>query len=445
MSNLALMIAGSGIDAQQAAMDTVAENLANANTPGYIQESPTLVATAGDYLGVGTGVTTDGATQAFDGLLVVNNQRAEGALAQTSSLQQVLQGVQSAFPVSTSSGMASDLTSFWQSWDAVAQNPSNASDRAQVVHMADNVVTDLAASSSEIATSSVAAQSQLGSLTTADNVLLSQAAELNTQIVVTEGSGASPNSLVDQQNQVMNQLAQDLGAVGTAQPNGTTNVTIGGVTVVQGSTASTLQVSGTAGSLTLTTQGGIAVPATAGTAAGLLAAVNQYLPAFQTNLDTVANDLATTVNGQLAAGFTASGVAGTPLFLGSGASGLSLNPTIVANPQLIAASATATQPDAANNGANAQGMASLFNTPGGPDQAYQAFVQTMGAQISGVNSQVETQTSVANAAAQNLQAVSGVDTNSQLVLMLNYQQAYQASAKVISTVDTMIQSLLSAT
>jgi flagellar hook-associated protein 1 FlgK len=51
---------------------------------------------------------------------------------------------------------------------------------------------------------------------------------------------------------------------------------------------------------------------------------------------------------------------------------------------------------------------------------------------------------VANAAQQDLAAVSGVDTNSQMVMMINYQQAYQASAKVISTVDTMIQSLLQA-
>jgi flagellar hook-associated protein 1 FlgK len=453
MGNIALMIAGTGIDAQQAAMDTVAENLANANTPGYIQESPTLQATGSfDRLGAGAGVTTLGASQALDGLLVVNNQQAVGALAQTSSLQQVLQGVQSAFPVSTTSGVASDLSSFWQSWDAVSQNPSSQSDRANVVNTAQTVITDLASASNEVASSQADAQSQLGSLTSSDNSLLSQVAALNTQIVVTEGSGASPNSLVDQQNQIMGQLAQDMGAVGTAQPNGTINVAIAGVNVVQGNTAATVGVSGTSPPLGLTiltgtpsTPAGTAIPATAGTVAGLLAAVNQYLPAFQTQLDTVANDLASTVNGQLASGYTASGTAGTPLFQGSGAAGLSLNPTIVGNPQLIAASATATEPDATNNGANAQAMANLYSVAGGPDQAYQSFIQTMGSQISGISSQVQTQTSVANAAQQNLQAVSGVDTNSQMVLMLNYQQAYQASAKVISTVDTMMQSLLQAT
>jgi len=443
MGNMALTIASSGIDAQQAAMDTVAENLANANTPGYIQESPTLEA-AGSFneLGAGAGVTTLGATQAVDGLLLVNNQQAVGALAQTSSLQQVLQTVQSAFPVSTSSGTASDLSAFWQSWDAVAQNPSSASDRTQVVDAAQNVATDLAASSTQIATSQANAQTQLGSLAATDNGLLSQVASLNTQIVVAQGSGSSPNALVDQQNQIMDQLAQDLGAVGTAQPNGTINVSVGGVKVVTGNTAATLSVAGTPGSLSLTTQTGTTVPATAGTAAGILAAVNQYLPAYQTQLDTVANNLATTVNTQLAAGYTATGATGQALFEGTGAANLTINTAVATNPQLLAASATATA--ATNNGANAQAMANLFDAASGPDQSYQSFIQNMGSQIAGVTSQVQTQTSVANAAQENLQAVSGVNSTNQEVLMLNYQQAYQASAQVISTVDTMIQSLLQA-
>jgi len=57
---------------------------------------------------------------------------------------------------------------------------------------------------------------------------------------------------------------------------------------------------------------------------------------------------------------------------------------------------------------------------------------------------VQAQTSVANAAQQNLQAIQGVNTNDQMVQMLTYQQAYQASAKLISTVDTMMQALIQA-
>jgi len=86
----------------------------------------------------------------------------------------------------------------------------------------------------------------------------------------------------------------------------------------------------------------------------------------------------------------------------------------------------------------------LYNSPTGPDQQYQSLIQGLGTQVAAVNSQVTAQTSVANAAQDNLQAIEGVNTNDEMVQMLTFQQAYQASAKLVSTVDTMMQALLEA-
>jgi flagellar hook-associated protein 1 len=126
------------------------------------------------------------------------------------------------------------------------------------------------------------------------------------------------------------------------------------------------------------------------------------------------------------------------------AAGLSVNTAIVNDTQLIAASSTSALPDATNDGGNAQAMAELFNSSTGPDQQYQSLVQGLGTQVSAVNSQVTSQTSVANAAQENLQSIEGVNTNDEMVQMLTFQQAYQASAKLVSTVDTMMQSLIAA-
>ena len=121
-----------------------------------------------------------------------------------------------------------------------------------------------------------------------------------------------------------------------------------------------------------------------------------------------------------------------------------MNGAVATDPQLIAASSTNVLPDATNNGANAQAMAELYNAPTGPDNQYQSLIEGLGSQVQAVNNQVQAQTSVANAAQQNLQAIQGVNTNDQMVQMLTYQQAYQASAKLISTVDTMMQALIQA-
>ncbi len=447
MGNLALDIAVSGLDAQQAAMQTVAENLANANTPGYVSESANIVtAPAGDALGVGGGVRVAGISQTSDGLLAANAQQTQGALSQSTALQQALTGAQAVFPEPSSSGISAQLSAFWQSWDSIVSNPSALAPRTQVVDLAQNLATQFNQASQQLTNLTNDAQSQLSTLTGQVNTLLGQVAQLNGQIVTTEGSGAPANSLIDQRNAVVNELAQGIGAVARPQTDGTVNLTVGGITLVQGTWSDSLKLQGSPGSMALASNAsGVTVPASAGTASGLLAAVNQYIPQYQGQLDTAANDLATTVNTQLAAGFTTSGAAGTPLFTGSGAAGIGVSSTIAGNPQLIAASSTSTLPDATNDGGNAQAMATLSNAATGPDQAYRSLIQGMGAQVQAIDNQVQSQTSVANAATQNLQAVAGVNTDNEMVAMLTYQHAYQASAKLVSTVDAMMQALLQAT
>lgn len=445
MSGITLNIAASGLDAAQTAMDTIAQNLANTNTPGYVSESATLVAAPGGSIpGVGGGVRATSISQASDGLLAANAQQASGALAQSTALQQVLQQAQLAFQEPSSSGLAADLSNFWQSWDQIAQNPTDPAARLDVVDGAQGLVNDFQQASSQLTTTSKEAASQLSTVVGKTNNLLSQVANLNQQIVVTKSGGGSANSLIDQRNQAMGQLAQSIGAVAVPGSDGSIEVRVGGVTLVQGNWSDSLQVSTSGGQTQLVDQATQnQLSATAGTAAGLIAGINQYLPSFQAKLDSAASTLASTVNNQLANGQTATGSAGQPLFTGTTAATLGLNNAIVSNPQLIAAaSSTSTAP--ANDGSNAQAMADLWNSPTGPDVAYRALVQNVGDQVSSVNNQVQAQTSVSNAAEQNLQAVTGVDPNEQLVSLLNFQQSYQAAAKVISTADTAVQSLLAA-
>jgi len=448
MGDLALNIAASGLNAQQTAMDTISENLTNANTPGYVAESVQLAPEpGGDLLGVGDGVRTVGVTQNSDQLLATNAQQTQGALSQSTSLQQILQGAQSVFAEPSSSGIAADLSNFWQSWDAVNQDPSNPAPRTQIIDRAENLVSDFQQASLQLTNLQDNAQSQVSSAVGHVNTLLQQVASLNVQISATKGSGSPANSLIDQQNQILGALATSIGAVGVPQADGTTNVVVGGVTLVQNSWSDTVTTAGGSGAMSLVAQAsGTTIPASSGAIAGQLAAVNQYLPSYQAQLDATANDLVSTVNGQLALGFTATGTsgAGYPLFTGTGAAGLGVSPQVAGNPQLIAASSTNIVPDATNNGANAQAMAELYNAPTGPDSQYQSLIEGLGSQVQAINNQVQSQTAVANAAQQNLQAVEGVNTNDQMVQMLTYQQAYQASAKLISTVDTMMQALIQA-
>lgn len=464
-----LNIAASGIDAAQTAMDTIAQNLSNANTPGYVAETANLVANpGGDLLGVGDGSRVVSVTQTNDGLLLANVQQSQGALSQSSALQQVLQQAQLSFQEPSSSGLSADLSSFWQAWDQIAQNPSTPAPRQQVLDLAGNLATDLHQASQELDTTVQNATSELqNDVIPEANRLLKQVAGLNAQILGTQSTGGSPNALIDQRNQAMDQLAKDIGAVGTTKPDGSYQVTVGGAPVVQGGWADSLSLAGSGGTLSIVSNSSqAAVPVTQGTAAGLLAGVTHITgipgdptnPGYRGMLDQVANDLAATVNSQLTAGYTVTSsgtpatytaTKGVPLFTPTSGPVTASNIVVgITDPtQLAAASASSVSPSAQgglNDGSNAQAVADLWNSSSGPDVTYRNLVQTVGDNVSAVNNQVQAQTAVANAAQQNLQAVAGVDPNQQMISLMNFQQAYQASAKVISTTDSAVQSLLAA-
>jgi len=454
----AMSIAASSLNAERVAMTATSENVANAQTPGYVAETAQVsTLPGGDSLGVGDGVEVTTVSQATNALLAANNWQAQGALANLGSLQQSLTAIEDVFPLAsepstsassttTNASLSGQLANFWSAWDAVAEAPSSLAPRTEIVNMAQGLVTSLSEAATQLTQVQTNSTEQLGNQVEQVNSLLSQVAELNQSIVTTEGSGASANQLVDQLNAAVSTLSELAGVDVRMLGNGTAAVSIGGVAVVQGDNAATLSLSTTGGVTSVVANpGGVTAPISSGSMAGLLSSLNRYLPDYRQQLDTVADDLASTVNSRLAAGYTASGTSGAtdPLFVGTGAAGLTVNPAVVTDPMLLAASGTAGAA-AANDGSNAQAVAELGTVTTGPDAAYQTLVQSIGADTQNVNSQLEAQTSVANQAEQAQQAVSGVNMTQELTNLVTFQQNYEASAKLMTVVDATVQSLLTA-
>jgi flagellar hook-associated protein 1 len=472
----ALNIGASAVNADMTAIDALAQNIANAQTPGYLSESANLASLpGGSVFGVGSGVEVTSIIQATNALLSANNWQAQGALSNLSALQETLSAVENVFPIaappagattpaSTSASIAGQLATFWSAWDAVAENPSAQAPRVEVLDDAQGLVTSLHEASSQLAQITRNAVAELTGQVQQVNALLTQVANLNKSIIKTASTGSSTAPLEDQLQAALDTLSQLAGVDARMQPNGTATVSIGGVTVVQEGTAGTLKVASpvttTSGSATpplaVELEVGntaLSVPVNSGSVAGLLSAVNTSIPKAQSMLNSVAVALATTVNNELKTAFTATGApaASTPdhweMFTGTPtASGIEVNAAMLTTPSLIAVSATdaTTGRAAANNGGIAQAMAELGTTPAGPDSKYQTLVQSIGALTQSVNNQMEAQTAVAAQAKQALQAVTGVDVTTDLTSLLTFQQNYQASAQVLSTVDSAVQALLQA-
>jgi flagellar hook-associated protein 1 FlgK len=450
MSDVGLYIAGSGVNAARTAMDAVANNVANANTPGYLAESVQLQAVPGaGPTSPGSGVEVSGITQVTNTIVEANALAASSQASYAAANQQGLQGIQSVFQEPSTYGLAEQLSSFWSSWDSIASDPLALGPRSVVVGQAQGIATTLNQQAAQLTTMASQTSAQLTSLLQQVNTQLSEVAGLNQQIVSSSAAGQQVTALVDQRNQVVGTLGKEIGVTTRAQANGSLNLYVGGLSVVQGTAADNLAVS-TAGGTTSIVSGttGATGLVSSGTAAALLSALNYEIPTYTKQINAVAADLASTVNTQLAAGYTSTGASGSgyPMFLSSSggtpsAASIEVNPALVSNPMDIAASSSATY---TNNGQNAQAVAELYNASGGPDQAYRALVANIGTAVSNANEQAQSTSALSQSANTLEQSISGVNTDQQLVNMLSYQQAYQASAKVLSTVATMMQSLLAA-
>ena len=451
-----LTVAASSIAAETTAIDTIAQNIANAQTPGYVAETPVLSAVPGPGgTGAGDGVEVSTIAQATNAILSTNTWQAQGALASVSALQQTLRSAETLFPISAQSqgtsttagsSIPGELSAFWNSWDSIAQSPSQSAPRIQAIDNAQSLVVSLRQAASQLTEITSNVNAQLSDQVTQVNTLLGKVASLN-QAITQSSSSANVNELEDQLRQVVGTLAQFSGASARLQADGTATVSIGGITVVQEATATSLELAkqGTPPStvVVLATSPTVEVPPANGSIAGLLSAVNRYLPAYRAELDAVATTLKNQVDAQLAKGYTATGASGStyPLFVGTGASGLTVSAQIVADPSLLAASGTPTPSAAVNDGANAQAMAELATSPTGPGTAYRTLVQNLGTDTQSANNQLVAATAVATQAKSALQAVSGVDITEQMTQLLTDQQNFEASAKLVSIVSTTVQSL----
>lgn len=458
MSGGSLSIALSGIDAAQTGLDTVSENVANANTPGYLSESVALGNQQLPGNPIGDGVSVVGVTQSANQFTRQIELASNAASNYASQLSSILGEVQSSsFVEPSSSGIAEQMNSLFNDFATVADQPTELAPRQQLIAAASS----LASAFSQAATGleQVYQSSTVGATTLVATVnqQLAEVASLNGQIAATNVAAGGANTLIDTRNQIVDKLAAEIGASVVPAQQGQINLVVGGVALVTGNQSEKLAVSvgsqspptaANTASVTLASSG-TQVPVVSGTLGATLVALNTNIPKYTNQLDQVAASLAGAVNQQLAAG-TSVGAGGTgsqagiPLFVGAGgapisAASIEVNPALAANPMLLAA-AGATY--AAGDGSNAQAVANLETAPGGPGAQWAGIVGQVGLDVANANALATTANASYQQAYQAEQSTSGVDVNTQMVNMVTYQQAYQAAAKVISTVAQTLQSLL---
>src|SRR3954469_18374612 len=211
-----------GVQAQQAALDVVAHNIANVETPGYSRQeavftaSPSLNLGAGAIAGgngaqLGTGVQVQQYRRLRDDFLDLQYRAQNMAAGQSDVATKRLSLVQASLATNTDGDLGKLLDKFWTSWQTLSSNPSDPAAKAGVVGTAANLAQRFNTLDNDLATTGAQATSDVNDMLSAAGPIkpiADQLAALNTQINQVLGANGSPNDLLDKRDLLLDQLSQ---------------------------------------------------------------------------------------------------------------------------------------------------------------------------------------------------------------------------------------------
>jgi flagellar hook-associated protein 1 FlgK len=452
-----LNLALSGLMAARRGMDVTGQNVANANTAGYTRQrlvseaigASTQPAVWATYDGSNGGVRVADVQRLRDAFQDVRSRDAHASQGSLGATSDALSQIESLFPEPSSDGLQSMLDSMWSGFSDVANNPSDPAARSQVIAKANTVATWLNQTSSSLDALSANNLEKLSAIATQINTAAENLAGLNTAILQGGTSGIPVNELLDQRDKLADTLAQLVGGQARVDANGTMGVYIGGAAIVRGNRAETISATTDLSGTRLTwDKDASTVTASGGTAAGLLDTVNNIIPTWKSKLDTVASQLISSVNAvhASAAGhptYDANGNPGGAFFTGTTAANIAV---LISDPSLLAASNQPPGPAGpSKDGSNADALSKLALAANGPNGTYHSLVVNLGIATADANLRATTQNNVTTQVDDARESTSGVSIDEEMTNLVTYQRAYEASGRVLTAVDQLLDTLINRT
>lgn len=327
---MSLLNVGSGaLMANQIALQTIGNNIANANTAGYSRQSVSMGTNSGQDMGsgyVGNGVSVASIVRNYSALLNRQSNTAGAIQAADLARASALAQMQEAFS-GGESGLGAAMNEMLNAFSDVVNAPTDLTARNVVLTRMTELAGRFKAASSSLDELDYTNKLQIQNDVTLVNSLAGQVAGLNTQISRSQAAGLMPNDLLDKRDQLVREMNKYVQTSQVDGADGTLNLFVGGSqALVLGANASQLSVSESlqypgSGKLALyfTQPGNAPVELSAGMVgggevAGLLKFNNDDLSEGRNLLGRLAQVISTAMNAQQTQGLTLSGAAGSPLF-----------------------------------------------------------------------------------------------------------------------------------
>ena len=454
-----MSIATGALGAEQGALNATTNNVANVNTPGYSRLRPVLTENDPVVLGsvtYGMGVSLTKLQSLRDPILQRRIQEETQQQGQLNALVTAMQQAQVQFTAS-SSDIGTQISNFFSSLEQLSTDPTNLALRQGVLTAAANMAKCFNHTAGNLSLQRSNLDLNISQDVAQVNTLTSQIAALNTRISQLQGVNQDASAFIDQRDVLVGKLSTLIDVSAIQSDNGLTLTTSNGTALVVGGQSFTLSTqTNNSGLQDIYSQGkNITANLSSGELAGLLQMRDQKIPSLLSNLDTLAAGLANAINaahqggydanGNPVGGFDLNGNPGGNFFVPppAGAGAAAAMTVAIADPSLVAASS---DPAAPGSNGNLAALSAVHDQPVANGQAPMDYYSSI---VFGVGNDVSTNSAELNASQLILTqlqdqrgSISGVSLNEEAANMLQYQTAFQAAARIVTTVNELLATVI---
>lgn len=489
MGVMGYSIAITGMRMAERGLNVTGHNIANISTPGYSKQQ--LISNDLRYIeipGVGTagiGVDVDELRQLRDNFLDINYRKESSTLHYWDVKNKNLEEIQAIIDEPFGKGLQQTMNQFWEGWHGLVKEPDNLTVRALLRQKANVMVNAFNNIGSQLSKLQSDINKEIISRVDEVNNIAGQIAELNMKIKTNEITGDRANDYRDKRNLLLDKLSKIVDIEFKETFDGLMDVSIGSIQLVHGVYTQDIivgeNVPGSSYVSPIWERTGEFVKIKSGELKGYLEIrgemaqggfgsvsdgspevpgplsididERQTIPSLKEKLNALLYTLATEVNEIHTTGYGIDALPTTgldfftaidpskPLEMGN----IQVNPALI-DLNLIAGASTPVKGD----GNNAQKItelkyAKMLGSATDPldfDEFYRDTISRLGIRSQEAVRMVENQNKLVQSIESKKEVISGVSLDEEMANILKYQHSYQANVRVLNTIDSMLNRIM---
>ena len=461
----ALNSARTSLEVNQKSIEVIGNNISNLNTEGYSRQSTTLTPypamNFGDFF-IGQGVKVTDVQRDHDVFVTNQLQSKSVAFGLYNGQSRALTELERVFNV-TEENIATEVDRFFDSWQELSASPSDLVLRDIVIQRGELLSTKFNNTVNDLNTVQENINDTIVSKVDDVNSKIKEIADLNERVFNIEIHGQTANSARDRRDQLAKELAGSVGAQTYEDAKGMLAVQLpGGMPLVQGNQAMSIEAVTVGGNLKLQLHAGgvtrtLGLQNPGGEFEGLVNMRDTFIPELKNDLDKLAYEISTQVNAKHRAGAGLDSLSGRNFFVDTTAAppadpwldaarGMAVALTDSSH---VAAAQAPTPPATISTGDNRNAL--IISSIGetylidGIDN-FDSYYGKMTSRVGVESNQNQLSLQGAEDAVVQLQnmrdGLAGVSLEEEMIDLIVYQRGFESSAKFLSTIDEMMNSLI---